>query len=560
MSPAGPSIAAPNRRRPKSDEKASGRRQPPGFTAINLNAGTSITQTIWRSLLWREWHEHKWKLASLAAIMLSMEAVAIWGDPQFVTLDAPVSAFFGVAPLAIFVAMGSAAGERTAGTLAFARSLPANRSLLAASKLTAGVATLLASIALASLLPLVWLVIFQWKGSAIHESPFKGFGPFESLVLSGLLAAGVAASCFAWAVALGVNKASEIRAGLSGAGLLLVAVLFRALDAKFRLMPEPTFASRLLRSLNEIGPLGLTLLLEPLASPLRVVALQLAAWASLTAWTLRRYGRTEDLAPSSSGAGRAFWGGLSSSNRTFIRPACQTMLGALVWKQAREAAPFCLSAAVSIACLSAWVGMMDLPKASLEELLTVITIGAAMLTGLLIGIGTFIGELQERVLEFWRSRPIRPALWFWAKYFTGLAASALFLAIPIAASGQYGRNLAMAFLPWLAIVYSLAVCLTCLVRHSFYAGVLSFTLGLFLLVFSTARKAWLNPASFSVVLYRSQELTFADWLVYVYVPYFAITASVAAAIALAAWQAVKRDLGSHRIGEFGAGRPWHAQS
>ena len=508
-------------------------------------------QTIWRSLLWREWHEHKWKLASLAAIMLSMQAVAIWGDPQFITLDAPVSAFFGVAPLAIFVAMGSAAGERTAGTLAFARSLPANRSLLAASKLTAGVATLLASIALASLLPLVWLVIFQWKGSAIHESPFKGFGPFESLVLSGLLAAGVAASCFAWAVALGVNKASEIRAGLSGAALLLIALLFRALDAKYRHLPDPAFGIQLLRSLNEIGPLGLTLLFEPQPNPLRVVALQLAAWATLTGWTLHRYGRTEDLAPSSSGAGRAFWGGHSGSKHTFIRPACRTMLGALVWKQAREAAPFCLAAALLVAGFGGWVRMMNLSQEEFEELLAVIAIWAAMLTGLLIGIGTFIGELQVRMLEFWRSRPIRPALWFWAKYFTGLAASALFLAIPIAASGPYGRNLALVFLPWLAIVYSLADCLTCLVRHSFYAGVLSFTLALFLLVFSTAHKAWLNAVSFVVVLSRARELSFADWLLYVYVPYSLIAAFVAAAIALAAWQSVKRDLGSHRIGEFG---------
>ena len=516
-------------------------------------------QTIWRSLVWREWHEHKWKLASLAAIMLSMQAAAIWGDPQFVTLAAPISAFFVVAPLAIFVAMGAAAGERTAGTLAFARSLPANRSLWAASKLTAGAATLLASIVLASLLPLAWLGMLQWKGSEIHESPFKGVGPFESLVFSAMLAAGMAASCFAWVAALGANKASEIRAGLSGAALLLIALLFKVLDAKYRHMPDPGFGIQLLSSLNEIGPLGLTLLLEPPASAWRVVALQLATWASLTGWTLHRYGRTEDLAASSPGAGRAFGGGYSGSKRTFIRPACRTMLGALVWKQTREAAPFCLTAALLVAGFGGWVRMMNLSEEEFEELLAVIAIWAAMLTGLLIGIGTFIGELQERVLDFWRSRPIRPALWFWTKYFTGLAAAALLLAIPIGASGQYGCNLALVFLPWLAIVYSLAVCLTSLVRHSFYAGVLSFTLALFLFAFSMPHKAWLNPVSFSVVLYRAQESTFADWLVYVYVPYSTILISIAAAIALTAWLAIKRDLGSHRISEFSAGRPWYAQ-
>lgn len=505
--------------------------------------------TIWRSLLWREWHEHKWKLASLTAIMLAMQAAAIWGDPQLVTLGAPISGFFAIIPLAVFVAMGAAAGERTEGTLPFARSLPAKRSLLAAAKLAAGAATLFASITLASLLPLVWLMALDWTGHAAHESPFKGAGQFQALVFSGVGAAGVAMSCFAWCAAVGVNRETEIRAGLSGAALLMIAVLFRALDAKFRLMPDAIPATRLLGWCNEIGPLGFTLLFDPLVSPWRIAFSQLAASAVLFAWFIHRYGRAEAIERRSSEAGDSSSGNKRGLLLENIRPAWRTAAAAIAWKQAREAAPFCLVGIVLV--LGFWFWMLSMQRGEFAEALSSAGITVAMLAGLLVGIGTFIGELQPRMMDFWRSRPIEPAFWFWTKYFTGLAATSLFLATPIAASGRVGFLMALVFLPWLAIVYSLAVCLTCLVRHSFYAGVLSFTLALFLFVLSAAHKEWLNVVSYAVVLHRARDLALGDWLVSVYAPYLAITTFAAASIACAAWVAIKRDVGSHSVSRIG---------
>jgi ABC-type transport system involved in multi-copper enzyme maturation permease subunit len=507
--------------------------------------------TIWRNLLWREWHEHKWKLASLTAIMLAMQATAIWGDPQLVTLGAPIAGFFAIIPLAVFVAMNAAAGERTAGTLAFARSLPADRSLLGASKLAAGAATLLASIVLASLLPLVWLMVLNWTGHSEHESPFKGAGQFEALVLSGVLSTGVAMSCFMWTVALGVNRATEIRAGLSGAALLLIAFLFRAIDDRFRATPDPTLAIRLLGRCNEIGPLGLTLLFNPLVSPWRVVFSQLATYAVLFAWSIHQYGRTETIGRRSSEAGDSCSDIKRGTQPKAIRPAWRTAGAAIAWKQAREAAPFCLVGALLIVGFAGWLSMLDAQRGEFAEALSVAGITVAMLAGLLVGIGTFIGELQPRMMDFWRSRPIEPAFWFWTKYFTGLAAISLFLATPIVASGREGVFMALVFLPWLATVYSLAVCLTCLVRHSFYAGVLSFTLALFLFVLSAIHKEWLNAVSYLVVFHRARNLAPGDWLLSVYAPYLAIMAFAAASIAFAAWLAVKRDFGSQPVSRIG---------
>lgn len=503
-------------------------------------------QTIWRNLLWREWHEHKWKLASLTTILVSLEIVA--GEPVVAMIGGPL---FAIVPLAVFIAMGTAAGERTQGTLPFARSLPVKLWQTAAAKLAAGGLTLLASISFAILLPLAWLAALGWKGHVIESGPFKGVGPFETILYAGLLAVGLAMSCFAWCVAVGVNRATEIRAGLSGAALLLIAILFRAIDDRFRATPDPTLAIRLLGRCNEFGPLGLTLLFNPLVSPWRVVFSQLAAYAVLFAWSIHQYGRTEAIERRSSEAGESSSGNKRGLRLKAIRPAWRTAAAAVAWKQAREAAPFCLIGALLILGFAVWLSMLNAERGEFAEALSAAGISVAMLAGLLVGIGTFIGELQPRTMDFWRSRPIEPAFWFWTKYFTGLAATSLFLATPIAASGREGLLMALVSLPWLAIVYSLAVCLTCLVRHSFYAGVLSFTIALFLFVLSAVHKEWLNVVSYLVVLHRAHNLALGDWLISVYAPYLAITTFAAASIAFAAWLAVKRDFGSHRLSRIG---------
>ncbi len=34
-------------------------------------------RTVWQSLVWKEWHEHKWQLAALAAVLSSIAMAAI---------------------------------------------------------------------------------------------------------------------------------------------------------------------------------------------------------------------------------------------------------------------------------------------------------------------------------------------------------------------------------------------------------------------------------------------------------------------------------------------------
>jgi hypothetical protein len=526
-------------------------------------------RTIWRSLLWREWHEHKWKLAALSTIMLSLQIAIVWADPQFVSVGSPIAALFAIAPLAVFVGMAGAAGERADGTIAFVRGLPARRWQLAAVRLVAGAATLLLSLVLAMLVPLAWLVVLQCLSNEGHESPFEGLGAFEAIAYSGLLAAGTALSCFVWTMAFGVNKATEIRAGLAGAAILFVAFVCR-IQIEYQRLPvrsDPTVAMQLVRCCDEIGPLGLTRLfhpvesprrLDPFASPWRVVALQLAAFVSLVGWTLLRYGEAATGGKSSAAAVAPTRDERRASRRRTIRPAWRTTLAAVAWKQAREAAPFCVLGVALAVGMSLWLALMDSGNGTSAEHLAAAGVAVGMLTALLVGIGTFVGELQGRVLEFWRSRPIEPALWFWTKYLTGFAAVALLLAAPIACGGARGFVVILVSLPWLAIVYSLAVCLTCWVRHSFYAGVLGFTLPLYLAWLSAWLERRFGLVSFVGALRRASGLGFGDWLIQVYLPFLLVTMSLAAALTIAAWLAVKRDLGPHRIA--GASRALHLSS
>ena len=46
-----------------------------------LNAQRSTMRTIWHSLAWKEWHEHKWKLAALTAVLCGVNALLLLNGP-----------------------------------------------------------------------------------------------------------------------------------------------------------------------------------------------------------------------------------------------------------------------------------------------------------------------------------------------------------------------------------------------------------------------------------------------------------------------------------------------
>jgi ABC-type transport system involved in multi-copper enzyme maturation permease subunit len=98
-------------------------------------------RTVWQSLIWKEWHEHKWKLVSLTAILWSIAALGLF-DPERGTLVGIHAALvMAIVPLAIFIGLGVAAGEQSRGTLTFLQALPVPMWRVAIHKLAAGLAT-----------------------------------------------------------------------------------------------------------------------------------------------------------------------------------------------------------------------------------------------------------------------------------------------------------------------------------------------------------------------------------------------------------------------------------
>ena len=64
-------------------------------------------RTIWLSLAWKEWHEHKWKLAALTAVLCGANAFVLYlinPDKRQDLFDAIYFMAIGCAiPLALFI-------------------------------------------------------------------------------------------------------------------------------------------------------------------------------------------------------------------------------------------------------------------------------------------------------------------------------------------------------------------------------------------------------------------------------------------------------------------------
>src|SRR3982751_6282141 len=105
-------------------------------------------RTILHSLAWKEWHEHKWKFGSILSVLWATAAIALaYGENDGFGMAVFVVSLC-VVPFAVFVGLGTAANERSRGTLPFLQALPAPMWRIALTKLIFGLLTLTASIVL----------------------------------------------------------------------------------------------------------------------------------------------------------------------------------------------------------------------------------------------------------------------------------------------------------------------------------------------------------------------------------------------------------------------------
>lgn len=446
-------------------------------------------RTIWHSLAWKEWHEHKWKLVAITAVLCGVAALilVVAGSHDKIALMTPFVTL-GIIPLAVFVGLGAAANERSRNTLPFLQSLPVPMWRAALMKLACGTATLLASITLTLGFICVWLMISQSlrfdPSIAVREAvkdSFTGYWFFDGLLLSG----SAAISFITWSAATGVNRKDEVSAGAVALTAivgwwLVIALTSSAVYRSIQRQPPDWFFALLVPT----APAGILPLFEPQLQRLLPLGMGIAVTThlALATWYVRRFGRIEKLEVRSH----------QTAVRDIVHPGWlsaprRSALTAIAWKQYRESAPLALAGIAG--CVSI-TGITVLAEAYMGgrwrtefvgEVYPKMAVVFGMFVALVAGIGVCFNDMQPKINSFWRSRPIQPDGWFWSKFATGLfivltstyIPIAVLVALDLADFNSWNFPEAFAIPVAQMALFAAAVMTTCLVRHAVYAAILS---------------------------------------------------------------------------------------
>src|SRR3954471_11365992 len=172
-------------------------------------------RTIWQSLAWKEWHEHKWKFVSMTTILCGVVALVMnFANEKDRMPMAGGLLMVIVVPLAVFAGLASAAGESSRQTLPFLQSLPTSLRQVAAVKLLAGILAIFAAIFFAASLIYIWSLAantsYETAFAAVNRSTVTGSWFADVLLMAGAMSA----SFYLWTAAAGINRSDEVSAGV----------------------------------------------------------------------------------------------------------------------------------------------------------------------------------------------------------------------------------------------------------------------------------------------------------------------------------------------------------
>jgi hypothetical protein len=455
--------------------------------------------SIRQSLAWKEWHEHKWKLVSITAILWCVAALLIViGMRDRAALGATQAAvLLSIVPMAVFVGAGAAAGEQSHRTLPFLQALPVPMWRVALYKLGFGLVTIIVPLLLTLLLIFVSCQIADSMGISLRSGMGMRIKPDEQFLSSNwyvdvaLATSLVAGSLFVWTAAFGVNRKDEISAGAVALVAILGSWLLLNMLWSVLLLRSTGVETARLRAIGvSMAPAGL-LNLRPMADQQTAAVLFGLASAAVThtllgAWYVRRYGRDETReigSPTSAISDDELMNSLKSPRHSPIT--------AIVWKQFRESAPVALAGVIGVVgifllfVVIQWqyeFPQWDNQLALYADLFARIAIAFGFGIALVAGIGVFLYDVRPGLNAFWRSRPINPHTWFWARYLVALAMVLAVIYLPVALANAIGRmhelmvsqeSSMMLMLSAHIAVFAAAAAMGCLVRHAVYAAILS---------------------------------------------------------------------------------------
>lgn len=443
--------------------------------------------SIWYSLAWKEWHEHKWKLAAITAVLCGVGAILLWTAEIDAIALAIMFVTMCIIPLAVFVGLGAAASERSRNTLPFLQSLPMPMWPAALTKLVFGLVTLLTSI----ILTIGFLYICRFGLGFVGVDYTAAIHVFERNSFTGrwyadclLLCSTVAASFFIWAAAAGVNRKDEVSAG--AVALAVMACWYLLLVATSYLWFFPNAVPDwFVVTAVATAPAGFLTLLEPqLLLFLSIgVLIAISTHLALVAWYVRQFGRVANVEIHSYPAALrcdTYPGWLASPRRSVFT--------AIAWKQFRESVPLVFVGLAGVIGVTTLILMNDpyvyfFQYDRLAEMVAGVLVVVSFFVAIVVGIGVCLNDASPGLNTFWRSRPINPDVWFWTKFGTGIAVLLAtmygpLLAIVLTLHRDPSRflldseSVLHAVSP--CLVFAAAVMTTCLVRHAIYAAILSF--------------------------------------------------------------------------------------
>lgn len=450
--------------------------------------------SIWLSLLWKEWCEFRWKLVALVPILGVVPLLTFWGfadqrggDKVLILTVLPAMSIIPYVVIAgLFVAMSVAAGESSRRTMRFLQATPIPMWKAALIKLLTAIVTVIVPIFI--VVGVVWLIVnhhdpsgelqLQASRRLANEMYLYFQNPYVWQIVAGTLGA---TSLLLWGAAAGVNRSDEVRAG--AIGFLIIAGLwftfaFGVGVAERCVGTTLTDRAVLLFGALPGGPALVmrNIVMESTANLMIFSVVGVLSHAAVLTWFLRQFGRVAP-PPKRGVAGNwnfAFW-------RTANPLPFGTPLGAIIWKQARDIGPLALIAVVGVVSFALLVYLWGKGQGGLRgfsEVLIALTVSVGILVTLVSGVGVLLEDYQPKVNTFWRSRPINPHLWFATKYLTGIIVlAAAFGPLPIALNWASGWRYAspqetLGVILFFVAVYTSSLTAYALVRQPVYAVIL----------------------------------------------------------------------------------------
>lgn len=463
--------------------------------------------SIWKSLLWKEWREQRWRLMALTGLLalpvvwffIYMTAAGLEADilsDYLNTLTGFASCYVVLA--GCFIGMHVAGGENARRTMRFMQALPTPMWKTGLVKIFVGgfVAVIPLVIlygVVSTILP--YLINEDTLSMTLELMRFKSrlswqFGNiFSWSVINLFIGVLGTTSLLLWMATGGVNRSDEVRAGAIGFLICVCAWMVFAILIGWADKYSPMLEKNL-RDLIPVLPGGPALVYQDIYHKLSQPVLAIIALIShggVLVWYLKRFGRVT-VSPKRAGAcefNLLRWMKVKNA-------PMHTQWQAIAWKQLRETGPLAALTVAGILLIVPVVyyfTMENNARMELGVMIGAVSLSAGFFVIQVAGIGVFLEDYSPGVNNFWRSRPINVHWWFVIKFVTGLAVLCLaFGTLSLLALSLMENELAniskremteaLYFCYILVLLYTLGMASYCLLRQPIYAAVL--TVGLFL--------------------------------------------------------------------------------